>query len=103
MDGVPGDRDRTLGRVELDRPEPQPAGRVSVGTPETTHYGMNSSLELADREWFRQVVVGPRVEPGDLVPLLAPRRQHDDRRRGIAPDSANHLHPIAVGQATVQA
>jgi hypothetical protein len=52
MDRGPCHSHHTARRIELDLPEPELAGRVSVGTPETTHYGMNSCLELATENGF---------------------------------------------------
>src|SRR5262249_2080703 len=41
-------------------------------------------------------------ESRHLLALVPPDRQHDDRRRGPAPDAANHLGAVHVGQPEVE-
>ena len=57
--------------------------------------------ELARAEGLAQVVVGAAVERGDLVALLAARRQHDDRDGAPLADAPDDFESIHVGQSEI--
>ena len=58
--------------------------------------------QLAGAEGLGQVVVGAGVERGDLVALLAARRQHDDRHVRPLAQAPDHLQAVDVGQAEIE-
>ncbi len=65
----------------------------------------HSRHQLAHAERLRQVVVGAAVEAEYLVGLVAPRREHQDRRLGIARLAANgaaQRHAVEPGQHQVE-
>src|SRR5215218_5096716 len=48
----------------------------------------NPAAELPDREWLRDVVVGPHLQAEDLVDLVVLGGEHDDRDLAAAPHAA---------------
>src|SRR6185437_14094917 len=58
--------------------------------------------QLADAERLGEVVVCSRVERGDLVPLLSPRGDDDDRRARPLPDATGQVDAVAVRETQVQ-
>ena len=61
--------------------------------------------QLARVEGLGQVVVGAELEADDLVDVLAPRREHQDRQRrplGRRPDAATDLQAVDAGQHHVE-
>jgi len=60
---------------------------------------------LARVEGLGNVIVGAQLQPQDLVGVLHPRREHDDRGGGqarVAADAAGHLPAVQVGQHQVE-
>ena len=53
--------------------------------------------KLAVAERLGDIVVGARVEPGDLVDLVAARREHNDRHVRASPQAAGDLDSAQVG------
>src|ERR1700692_4299 len=65
---------------------------------------IHSRYQLTRREWLGHVVVGAAVQPGDLIDLLRPRGQHDDRQVAgiaLALERARELEPAVVWQHPV--
>ena len=63
----------------------------------------DAGAQLAQAEWFGDVVVGTRVETENFLGFLRPRRQHDDGRGDAAPAQfAAHLEAIELRQHHVQ-
>ena len=58
--------------------------------------------QLPDAEGLDEVVVGAHFEPDDLVDLVCPRREEEDRRVCLATQLAEHLESIDPGQAHVE-
>ena len=58
--------------------------------------------QLAGAERLGDVVVGAGVERRDLVPLLAPRREDDDRNGRPLAQPADHVEAVHVGQAEIE-
>ena len=59
--------------------------------------------QLLEREWLRQVVIGPEVEALDPVIHPPPGAQHQDRNRGAPLAQAlQHVQPVQVGQAEIE-
>ena len=71
MDRISGHGHGAESRVELDRPEPQPTVRSDIGA-EAPQHRVDPRLQLTNRERLGEVVVGARIQPGNLVSLLAP-------------------------------
>ena len=59
-------------------------------------------MELIEPERLGQVVVGPGVEGRNLVALLVPGREDEDRSAGIAPHVADDREAVGVGQSEVE-
>ena len=57
--------------------------------------------KFAGAEGLADVVIGAGVERRDLVPLLASRRQDDDRDGGPLAQPTNHFEAVHVGQSQV--
>ncbi len=64
--------------------------------------GPDPRQELAMAEWLGDVVVGAGVEPDDLVRLLPPRGQHDDRHGRAGAEPARYLDAVQVRQRHVE-
>ena len=64
--------------------------------------GAEPGQQLVHAERLGDVVVRAGVQGGHLLDLLAPRRQHDDRRGRPAADAPDHLGAVHVGQAEVE-
>ena len=58
--------------------------------------------ELVHRERLGHVVVGARVEGGDLDRLRVARRQHDDRHGAPAPERGRDADAVHVGETEVE-
>jgi hypothetical protein len=61
--------------------------------------------ELLREERLREVVVGPRLEPRELVLQLVERGDHEDRRVGgrvVGLDAPADLVPVHAGEADVE-
>jgi hypothetical protein len=93
-----------LGQVEL-HDAALDAGRLCarVGGVGVAQRDTHAGQQLAHRERLGDVVVGAEVERLDLDGVLALRREHDDRQRGVerahAPDD---LEAVDSGQSEVE-
>ena len=58
--------------------------------------------ELLGAEGLDHVVVGAELETDELVGLLAPGGQHDDRHIRRSADLARDLQPVRAGQSKVE-
>ena len=70
--------------------------------PGPAQVGAHARDELAHRERLGDVVVGPELEPGDLVGLGVLRRDHDDRDVGLGPDRPAHVEARDLREHQVQ-
>ena len=67
--------------------------------------GPDPGQELPGVERFRQVVVGPQLEPDDPVDVLPLGREHDDGDRrdlGNGADATADLEPVHPGQHEIE-
>src|SRR4029450_13254381 len=88
--------DGELTVLDLVRLALSPLGR---GAPEDA---LDAGHELARVERLRHVVVRADLEPDDLVDVLVPRGEHEDRDvRGLA-DAATELDAVAVREVEVE-
>ena len=71
------------------------AFRPAQHTPDAGH-------ELLRAERLGDVVVGSKLEPHQLVRLLAAGGQHDDRDVAITPQRPSHIEAVLTGQAQVE-
>jgi hypothetical protein len=58
--------------------------------------------ELARVEGLRHVVVGADLQPDDLVDVLVPGREHQDRHVRRLPEAAADLDPVQIGEHEVE-
>ena len=64
---------------------------------------LDPAHQLAQPERLGQVIVGPELETDDLVHLVVPGGQHEDRHLGAGrPQPAEDLEPVHPGQADVE-
>ena len=54
------------------------------------------------RKRFCQVIIRSRVQRVDLIRILAPGADHDDRDIGPAPDPADHLDAVQIREPQIQ-
>ena len=104
-----GGRERNLAVVVVTRFAARSIVKASVGRPASSSVGVDAAQrgaharqQLVHAERLRDVVVGARVERGDLVALGVARRQHDDRHLGPAAQAVDHLDPVDPGQPEVE-
>ena len=71
---------------------------AGLGPPQR---GAQAREELTHAERLRDVVVGAGVERHDLLRILVPGREHDDRDRGPAPEAVHDFDAVDAGQAEV--
>ena len=64
--------------------------------------GADACDQLTRAERLREVVVGAQLEADELVGLIAPCGQHDDRHGRIAAERARHVEAIDAAAAQVQ-
>src|ERR1700737_709429 len=69
------------------------------GTP---HDGIDSSEHLTDGERLGDVVVGPELEPDDLVDLSVFCRDHDDRHPAALAERAGEVESAHAGEHEVE-
>lgn len=74
-------------------------GGEVVGLPQP---GSDTSHEFLGLEGFGDVVVGPRLQPGDDVCSLRTSGEHDDRYSAGASNVSTHLDSVAAGQHEVE-
>ncbi len=79
---------RRVGSSSIGPRARRPSGR-RVRAADTTQTARMRASSSSDRERLREIVVGARLEPGDLVALVAAGRQDDDRRGSRPPDPAD--------------
>jgi len=75
-----------------------------LGRP-TAQHGLDPGLQLPGGKGFGNVVIGPRIQAGDFVLLVAPGREHDNGHIPgpvIAPQAAGQLEARHAGQHPVQ-
>jgi hypothetical protein len=75
------------------------AGRCLAGAPQD---GSDARCHLARAEGLDDVVVGAELEPDDLVGLLAPGGEHDDRDARLPPELAAHVVARTVREHHVE-
>src|SRR5690242_10391136 len=63
----------------------------------TPNLRADARQELAMAERLGHVVVGASVQTGDLVDLVAPRREHDDRHVRASAEPARDFDPAQIG------
>ncbi len=83
-----------------DHPAAGRVGKVAVGASKER---LDPAHQLPQAERLCEVVVGAELQADDLVDLLVPGGQHEDRRlrpRGAQPPE--HLEPVHAGQADVE-
>jgi hypothetical protein len=103
MHWLPGDGHLPLGEVHVQivQRECGLAGiiRVAGGVPQGRAHARQ---QLADPEGLAHVVIGAGIEGGDLVPLLASRREHNDRQGGPFTQPADDIESVDVGEAEIE-
>src|SRR5687768_9339516 len=62
-------------------------GQLAIGA---TQEGLDARHQLLDAERLDQVVIGPHLEPDDLVHLVRAGSQEQDRRTRLAAELAEH-------------
>ena len=85
--------------AEVDRGRRLALGDAALGPPEE---GPDPGDQLAQAERLGHVVVGPELEPDDLVDLRVLGRQHEDRDRRLGPDDPADLDPGQLGEHQVE-
>ena len=100
--GVGADPDLMTGGVEDERPDRQPPVLIGRRTRGVAKRDPKTGIELVDPERLGDVVVGTTIERFDLLLLLVPTGQDDDRCPRLAPDPADELQPVHVRQAEVE-
>ena len=88
--------------VEPDRPDGQRALQVAGRTGRVAQGHADARPELGDPERLGHVVVGSPLERLDLLALLVPAREDQDRRRRLAADRRDHLEAVEVRQPEVE-
>ena len=64
--------------------------------------GAQAGDQLVDPDRLRHVVVGSRVERGDLLALVADRREHDHGRRAPRAELAHDVGPGSVREDEIE-
>src|SRR5262249_173893 len=83
--------------------EPTIAEHVGFGScPAAAQDRAQSCQKLARLEWFRQIIVGPHLEPDDTVHGVAAGGQHQDRAVGPIADLPADIEPVAIRQHQVE-
>src|SRR5262249_21655828 len=87
--------------IERDRPCPDYVARVAGGVDPPEHRA-DARNQLTGTERLGDVVVGADLEPGELVALVYPRRQHDDRHVRLLAQRPRDVHAVEVRKAQVE-
>ena len=98
----PSTRDLVRDGVELERPDGDPSVAVGGRPGRAPEGDAEAGVQLVDAERLGHVVVGAALEGLDLLALLVPAGQDHDRRGRLAPDAADHVEPVDVGQPEVE-
>ena len=72
-------------------------GRARASSQHRPH----ARQELAGSEGLRQVIIGAGVERLDLIVLVGPRGQHEDRHVAPSAHVADEIDAATVGQAEI--
>jgi hypothetical protein len=73
--------------------------RGRLGAPQDAAHARQ---QLPRTEGFRQIVIGPELEPHDPVGLVPHSRQHDDGNGGLTAQGTRDGHAVLARQAQVQ-
>ena len=88
--------------------DPQPAEPIflhlgaNIPLLAPAEHGRHPGKELAQGEWFRDVVIGPELQPHHLVHLALLRGQHDDRHVALLTKDAADFQSVQFGQHQVE-
>ena len=96
------DGDVAAHEIDLELADLEGGGILVRGAGGVAQRHAHARQQLAGAERLGHVVVGAGVERGDLVALLAARRQHDDRHRAPLAQPPDDLQAVHVGQAEVE-
>jgi hypothetical protein len=90
-------------RIDLNVARPKQSGvRCGSARPSSKNHA-KASVELADREGFRDVIVRSCIQCGDFVFFTSSDGKNDDRgTRIIFADFSNHLDAIPIRQSQVE-
>jgi hypothetical protein len=88
--------------IQQDRPIPQPLIDLMMSRRSAIE-GTQASHQLFIGERLDQIVVSPRVEPGDSIRRAVSRSQHQDGEALAGPaETSRHLDARDVGQSEVE-
>src|SRR5512133_823475 len=73
-----------------------------VGWGSPADGGAQAGQQLVEPERLGDVVIGARIEGGDLVGFALADAQHDDRDPGPTPQALDHLEAVDAGEAQVE-
>ena len=62
----------------------------------------NARHQLGGLEWLGQIIVRAHLQPLNAIVGIAARGQHQHRRAGVLPDTAQHVETVRVGHHHVQ-
>src|SRR5206468_3048277 len=96
------DRHLALLEVDLHAADRGRLGRQYLGGAAPPQERLRPRDQLARAERLGQVVVGPDLEPVDLVGLGRPRGQHQDRHRRVHPHAPHDLEPVQLRHHQVE-
>src|SRR5207248_1355529 len=87
---------------EIDLKAPAVKHRVNALRIIVTQRSTHPREQFASTEWFRQVVIPPRVERVDLLLFAIAHTQDDNRHSAPLAQSLEHAHSIQVWQAEIE-
>src|SRR5690606_21523087 len=98
LDGDLAGADLDPDRAEVERGV---GGAHGAGQPGAAQHGVDAGQQFGDAERLDDVVVGAGAQAADPFVLLRARGHGDDGGFGAVAQLADHVEPIAVGQAQV--
>ena len=94
--------DGPAGHVQLDVCSDADEISRRCGALRSAQHRPHPRHQLLRAERLRQIVVGAQLQADQLVRLLGPRGQHDDRDLSFAAQGAGDVQAIQSGQSQVQ-
>ena len=90
------------GVVDFQVLERQAAFAADLGSVKTTQQGTHACQQYPRLHRLRHIIVGAHLEPQDLIHVVGPRGQHQDRTTVVAANTTTDRQAILARQHQIQ-
>jgi len=93
--------DSMFGKVDMEIADFNRRGVLFSASGSPPEVGTDSSQQLFNAEWLGYVIVGAGIERLSLIVLIASRREHNDRNRGLGSNNTAKLNSGHIRHAEI--